>query len=418
MPTVSRHVIGALALTAAVASPAAATHRYQVVAPASPVHDAFSVSADVGFRGGAVVGWTDDGGSPRAMAALRPRAGARFTPPRRLGPGRMAQVAIAPNGAMAFAAWVTPAGLVRFSTADSRGRWRADPMNTLPTGATQSVVGLVAGSRGRATALIEQRAPSEWRLFVLRRDAGGWTLAARLTAPDVGGGNASVSRTGEVLATWLARDGDDSTATRLQASRLPAGDTRWTTADTLARSDDGSMSQPFADLAPDGTALVLAAARSTMGSSADATAFVARPGSGWSSLPVDATASVGLAPSGRLWAARVASGTLEARTTDDGGRWISPERIGRVGAARVSAGPATQAAWDTVAAWWVVSGGRARPDRWVASVRGPAGWSAPATVGATAGVASFAGSPGGLVAAFVDAARGGRVALVEIHRPR
>lgn len=414
MRTTATLAVAALAAAAAPASGAAT--RVSVVAPPSPLHDGFSVTAGLADRGAAVVGWTDGTSAPRAVVATRSARTGRFSAPRRIGAGRMAYVAISPDGRRAAAMWVTRSGRVRVADRTRSGRWAAQALPLLPGDATQSVLGLVVSGTGGATALIEQRASQQWRLFVLRRSGAAWRTAASLAVPDDGGGTAAVARDGSVVAAWIASGGDEGP--RVVASRLPRAAGDWEPTQTLVRPDPGlTPVQPFADVAADGGGLVLTAQQSASGQARDARVYWGRPGGPWRMLPLEAQAAVGLSPAGRVWVANASTSLVQARTVDDDGRWAAAEPVGRVRPGRVSAGPGIQSAWNTVAAWWVVAGSAGRPDRWIVSTRGARGWSPARQVAATRGVVAFAGGPGGLGAAFVDGARGGRVSFADLPAP-
>lgn len=400
----------AVALAAGAATPAVAAPSrapVTVVAPATGA-DTFSVSADTGRRGAAVVAWTS-ADPQRVVVARRAGQGARFSRSRVLGAGRLSRVAISPDGRRAAVAWAK-GGVAYAAVMDARGRWRREALPSLPLDGGADVSALAVTDDGAVTAAVEQRTPTLWRAFVLRRSSGTWAVAAALSASDVGGGSVAVTPTGAVSAAWLSPG--DKDALRLLTADLAPGDSEWSPPRELAR--DEGLVQPFADAADPSVRLVVAGRESGSGPGFDARTFVTTDGTR-AVLPVSARAAVTAVTSGVVWSAESDGRRVVARRLPAGAdSWGAPETVA-VAPTRVIAGPGLVRVGSTVAAWWVVDGGRGRADRWYASLRGPRGWTAPVAVATTSGLVTFAGGPGQhLVAAYVAGTRPGSVVVRDV----
>ncbi len=405
-----RAAVLAAALAAGAAAPgvAAPRARVTVVAPGATV-DTFSVSGDTARRGAAVAAWTTDD-PQRVRVAVRVAQGARFSRTRVLGAGRVSRVAMSPNGRRAVVTWLKD-GTAHAASMEPGGRWRRETLPDLPRDGGVDVSALAVTDDGTVTAAVEQRTPTFWRAFVLRGSAGTWNVAAALAASDVGGGSVSVTPTGAVTAAWLAPSDDGPL--RLLTADLAPDAVEWSGSRELAR--DEGLVQPFADAADPSVRLVVSGRENDSGPRFDARAFVTTPDREWAALPVSARAAVAAVPDGTAWSAESDGWRVIARRLPAGaGAWSSPEAIA-LAPAQVIAGPGLVRVGSTVAAWWVVDGGRGRADRWYASVRGSRGWTAAVPVATTSGLVAFAGAADGrLIAVYVTGARPGSVVVRDV----
>lgn len=408
-----RTIFGAAVATSVLWAPAiaqASHSRATLVAPPGSSSDAFSLSAASGAGGAAVVGWTRTrSGSEVVEVARRARGASRFTRVRALGTGRMGRVAVSADGRSAAAMWVDGR---RVAVARGVGaRWRRDAPPALPTDTAPVVRALAVTPRG-ATAVVDQRVGGGWRLFVLRRGLGAWTVAAALTTRE-GGGSAAIAPDGTVVAAWVAAESGGSS---LRVAEMAASSARWSASTELSRANTpDAFGEPTVNLGAGGTAVVL---DERIDAQDPATRAYTRVGGGtWHADEIAGQAGSIVSGDGRVWVGWHAGRAVYASTVDADGRVGGPQDVAAA-TTSIIGGPGLQPAWGSLAAWWVEEGGPAAADRWLVAVRTGNSWEPPVQIARTDGVVAITGTTTGLFAAYVDTTARGRVMAVDIARGR